>query len=100
GFRLNTPACPGTELRIIASAASKKGDRAAWQANAPAGIALVGAWIPSGQMFGIGINVGLGDGASFYWKGGQTSIQAGSTGWRSPQFSSPYFGWQVVCADQ
>jgi len=103
-FGINTPStCPGdlygTDGLAIETSGNTVavGQRATWQANAPAGLMIVGAQIPAGQMQSDGINDGTQYGGGFYWAGGGAPTQdaEGSAGF-APLWTS-YFGWQVIC---
>jgi hypothetical protein len=88
--------CPRSGLSISATGRTGFGGRAAWQTSAPAGMTLVGAWIPPYEMSAFGINAGRGFRGGFYWKGGGAVVGNWTT-WTSPTFRSPYFGWRIVC---
>ncbi|MDQ6851802.1 MAG: hypothetical protein M3070_18050 [Actinomycetota bacterium] len=78
------------------------GQRASWQATAPAGLAIENATV-NGVMSG-GVNDGRQYGGGFYWQGGGaqafdtfgSELIFGSAN-STPGFPSPYFGFQVVC---
>ena len=84
------------ELNVVSGYAIKVGDRGAWQASAPAGLEIVGATVPDGQLFVLGIDGSLWSGGP-YWKGGSATVTASSTGGSWSGFASPYFGFQLVC---
>ena len=103
-FGINTPAsCPGnpygTDGLTIATAGNTvaAGKRASWQATAPAGLVIAGAWVPPGQMASNGINDGQQYGGGFYWAGGGAATQDLQTTAAFSNLSSSYFGWQVIC---
>ena len=103
-FGINTPAsCPGnpygTDGLTIATAGNTvaAGKRASWQATAPAGLVIGGAWVPPGQMASNGINDGHQYGGGFYWAGGGAATQDLQTTAAFSNLSSGYFGWQVIC---
>src|SRR5450755_3166660 len=103
-FGINTPAsCPGNAAYgnglTIATAGNTvaAGKRASWQATAPAGLVIAGAWVPPGQMASNGINDGQQYGGGFYWAGGGASTQDLQTTAAFSNLSSSYFGWQVIC---
>jgi hypothetical protein len=72
------------------------GQRADWQANAPAGLAIIGASVP-GSMVSTGINDGSQYGGGFYWARGGAQTTDGETSASFSGFSSSYFGFQIVC---
>ena len=88
--------CAKTGLALVTTGREHSGDKAAWQANAPKGLALVGAWVPPFDLSATGINDGRGEGGDFYWKGHGAPLGKATT-WKSPRFTSPYFGWRIVC---
>ena len=57
---------------------SRRGQRTAWQANAPAGLMIVGASIPP-SMISTGVNDGEQYGGGFYWAGGGAETHDGET---------------------
>jgi hypothetical protein len=73
------------------------GQRAYWQANAPAGLVIVGALIPTGQLSSNGINDGDAYGGGFYWAGGGAPTQDLETSASFSPLWTGYFGWQVIC---
>ncbi len=89
--------CPGGALEISASRTTKAGTRAAWQATAPAGIAINHFWIGNGSLDVNGVNDGTGYGGGFYWQGGSAQAGNAQTGYSSPTFSSSVVGWQMAC---
>ena len=103
-FGINTGAtCPGNPYSkqglSVGSAGNTvaRGQRASWQANAPAGLVIVGAQVPNGQMLSEGINDGQQYGGGFYWAGGgaETHDEQTSAGF-APLWTS-YFGFHVIC---
>ncbi len=88
--------CVVNGMSLMTKRSQPSGSKAAWHANAPHGLALVGAWIPPANLSESGVNNGTGHSGSFYWRGGSVTIANLGT-WKSPRFESPYFGWRVVC---
>jgi len=80
------------------------GQRASWQANAPAGLIINNATLPAVSVSYV--NDGRQFGGGFYWQGGGQQAQD-SSGAPSPLdfgvrngtagFPTPYFGFQLVC---
>lgn len=67
-----------------------------WQADAPAGLAIVGAFTSS--MTVAGLNAGSDDfGGGFYWSGGGPQTRDGQTQAWVGSFASSYFGFQMIC---
>jgi hypothetical protein len=95
--------CPGAPygydgLSIVTAGNTvAAGQRGAWQANAPAGLVIVGAQIPPGQLFVTGINDGTQYGGGFYWAGGGAQVQDLETQAGFAPLWTSYFGFQVVC---
>ena len=89
--------CAKTGLALVTTGKERSGNQAAWQATAPRGIALTGAWVPPFDLSASGINDGNGEGGGFYWKGGNQPVNKRTTTWKSHRFASPYFGWHIVC---
>ena len=103
-FGINTPySCPGDAAygggMAIATAGNTvaNGQRASWQANAPAGLVIVGASIPAGQLSSNGVDDGDAYGGGFYWAGGGAQTHDLETSAGFGPIRSSYFGWQVVC---
>jgi hypothetical protein len=75
---------------------SARGDTARFQANAPAGLLIVGAGVPS--MIAYNMNsAGAAFGGGFYWQGGGQEVTSGQSAALMSGFKSPYFGFQVIC---
>jgi hypothetical protein len=95
--------CPGAPygydgLSILTAGNSVAvGQRGAWQANAPAGLVIVGAQIPPGQLLVNGINDGTQYGGGFYWAGGGAQAKDLQTQAGFAPLWTSYFGFQVVC---
>jgi hypothetical protein len=90
----------GGGLALIPSGIPARGQAGRWQANAPAGLELVGA--TASGIISPGVNDTAGDfGGGFYWAGG--GIEATDQTDRQPSvgmvFASPssYFGIQLLC---
>jgi hypothetical protein len=103
-FGINTPAsCPGNPEfgngLTVATAGNTvaAGQRAFWEADAPPGLIIVGASIPSGQLASNGINDGQQYGGGFYWQGGGAETHDLETSAGFAPLSTRYFGWQVIC---
>ena len=73
------------------------GRRATWQADAPAGLSIVGVSIPPNDMYSNGVNDGRGWGGGFYWVGGGAQTHDNEPTFASPPMNSSYFGFQIVC---
>ena len=73
------------------------GQRATWQAIAPAGLAITGAAVPQGSLLSAGVNDGSQYGGGFYWAGGGVGTYDSETSATLSGFSSSYFGFQLVC---
>jgi hypothetical protein len=91
--------CPGPfGLAILSNKGNTetKGTRADWEADAPAGLEIVGASVPGADLISDGLNDGGPWGGGVYWQGGgaETTDNEQSGGWT---FTSPYFGFQIVC---
>jgi hypothetical protein len=81
---------------LDASGTSTRGLTGRWQANAPAGLAIVGA--STNSMVSTGLNNQGGDfGGGFYWAGGGVQTHDGETAVGVGPFSSGYFGFQLIC---
>jgi hypothetical protein len=104
-FGINTPGtCPGNEaeaegLTIITGVDNTVADgkTATWQADAPAGLTIIHAWVPFGDMFSQGVNDKRQYGGGFYWAGAGSPAYDGEQTYSSPTFSSSYFGWSIAC---
>lgn len=90
-------------LYISASAAGRtwsNGQGAIWQANAPAGLTITGAAVPSNSIQSQYVGGSASDWrANFYWTGGSSNINPGEqqTGVLLGNFSSKSFGFLLVC---
>jgi hypothetical protein len=73
------------------------GQRASWEADAPAGLAITGASIAPYQMYSIHINDGQSWGGGFYWAGGGAETFDNTTQLNVSGLNSSYFGFQVIC---
>ena len=71
------------------------GQHGNWQANAPAGLVIVGASVPS--MVSTGVNDGEGYGGGFYWAGGGAETYDGEAAAGFGPLWSSYFGFQLKC---
>jgi hypothetical protein len=72
-----------------------RGDTSRFQANAPTGLQIVSAAVPS--MGEYNVNTGSGYGGGFYWQGGGVEVTKYQTRALVGGFASPYFGFQAVC---
>ena len=88
-------ACP---LAITTTGgAMSQGTSAHWEADAPAGLAIVGAAASLNSQY---VNAGSAGhyGGGFYWGGGGgAQITPGETIYFSPALDSPDFGFFMVC---
>jgi len=75
----------------------RAGQRATWQATAPSGLSIVGASIPTNDMYSIHLNDNQGWGGGFYWAGGGAPTRDGMRSYSVSGLNSPYFGFQIVC---
>ena len=94
-----TSTCPGGNIALDATTLYSRGQGAVWQADAPAGLEIVGAAIPPQALLSVGVNVGSTGqyGGDFYWEGGSSNIAPGETSlWVGP-LASNYFGFLLVC---
>ncbi|MGI8428222.1 MAG: hypothetical protein ACR2OB_02725 [Solirubrobacteraceae bacterium] len=92
--------CPGGAIALQAYGASyNQGQGAIWQANAPAGLTIVAAGVPSGSLRSDYVNAGSNGsyGGDFYWAGGSSNIASGETGVLLGPFGSSYLGFLLVC---
>jgi hypothetical protein len=81
---------------LDSSGTSTRGQSGRWQADAPAGLAIVGA--STNSMVSAGLNSQGGDfGGGFYWAGGGVQTRNGETAVGVGPFFSGYFGFQLVC---
>jgi hypothetical protein len=90
--------CPGGQLQLSADAVNfKQGQGVIWQANAPSGLTIDGAAIPS--MNSEFVNDGnVGDyGGYFYWNGNHSNIRPNETSALFGGLSSRDFGFLLVC---
>ncbi len=96
-------ACPvpsgGGGMYLGASGSSTQGQGAIWQASAPAGLEIVGVYVPPGDLLTSGINEGSTGqfGGDFYWAGGSSTITPGEDGADVAPIYSNYFGFLIVC---
>ncbi|MGB0096771.1 MAG: hypothetical protein WBP81_30055 [Solirubrobacteraceae bacterium] len=104
-FGINTPsACPagpavngwGMEISTAGNAVAN-GQRAHWQATAPAGLIIVGASIPAEDLLSSGVDDGHQYGGGFYWSGGGANVHDTETSAGFGPIWSSYFGWQLIC---
>ena len=72
-----------------------QGDTARFEADAPAGLEIVSAGVPSMTVYSV--NDGRGYGGGFYWSGGGAEVTGGQSAALLGGFSSPYFGFQLIC---
>jgi hypothetical protein len=92
--------CPSGAFSINSAGGSyPRGSGAVWQANAPTGLVIVGARVPSGGLSAFGVNAGSAGqyGGDFYWRGGSSNITPNETGASFGPFSSGEFGVLMVC---
>jgi hypothetical protein len=92
--------CPFGPLSLHASGGPyNAGDGAIWQANAPAGLEIVGASIPMNALVSDYVNDGsVGQyGGDFYWDGGRSNIVPGEHQATLGPFASRVFGFLLVC---
>jgi hypothetical protein len=92
--------CPSGAFSINSAGGSyPRGSGAVWQANAPTGLVIVGARVPSGGLSAFGVNAGSAGqyGGDFYWRGGSSNITPNKTGASFGPFSSGEFGVLMVC---
>ncbi len=81
---------------LSSSGTSTRGEAVHWQADTPAGLAIVGAGTNS--MVSAGLNSAGGDfGGGFYWAGGGAQTHDSETSFGVGPFLSSYFGFQLVC---
>ncbi len=73
------------------------GQRAQWEADAPAGLVITGAAVGTGQIYSIGLNDGPGWGGGFYWAGGGAQTNDGISQYSVSGLDTSYLGFQVVC---
>jgi hypothetical protein len=86
--------CPDGSLSISTTGFSyKRGQGAIWQTSAPAGLTIVGASVPPGDLYS---NYVGSYGGNFYWAGGKSNITI-EPGVSLGPFSSSYFGFLLVC---
>jgi hypothetical protein len=97
-------ACPsssdagGLAVESAYSISASQGHRGAWEADAPAGLEIVAASVPSGQVNVTNLNTSGDDwGGGVYWAGGGQEFNNNTTGGYWYGFASPYFGFQIVC---
>jgi hypothetical protein len=97
-------ACPATPyaglvLNSSSTVNAGQGKRAAWEADAPAGLEIVAASVPAGDLLVENLNDSSSPwGGGVYWAGGGQQLKgevAGAGSWSG--FVSPYFGFQMVC---
>ncbi len=98
-----SPGCPdngsqGHGLLLQAVKDYRAGQGAIFQASAPAGLTIVQASIPPGQLYTYGVDTGQQYGGDFYWTGGSTAVVHGATSFASPPMASRDFGFLLVCA--
>ena len=78
--------------------AMSQGTGAYWQANAPAGLTIVGVDVPSFTSNGVNDGAAGEYGGDFYWSGGDSLITPVQTSFSTPPgFSSSDFGMFIVC---
>jgi hypothetical protein len=97
-------ACPATPYAGLVMNSSStinagQGKRGAWEADAPAGLEIVAASVPPGDLLVENLNNSSSPwGGGVYWAGGGQELKgevAGAGSWSG--FVSPYFGFQMVC---
>jgi hypothetical protein len=94
--RCPNPPFTASGFGLDSSGTSTRGQAGRWQANAPAGLAIVGA--STNSMVSNGLNDQGGDfGGGFYWAGGGLQTHDGETGVGVGPFFSNSFGFQLVC---
>lgn len=82
---------------LESSGTSTHGQTGRWQADTPAGLAIVGA--STNSMVSAGPNSAGGEfGGGFYWAGGGAETHDNETGFGAGPFFSSYFGFQLICA--
>ncbi|MGI8629969.1 MAG: hypothetical protein ACR2LV_07400, partial [Solirubrobacteraceae bacterium] len=76
-----------------------RGQFARWQANAPAGLAIVLVAIPPGGSKAFEVNNGDDYGGGLYWAGGERPLgdSQNTTGVSAGGFSSGYVGFDLAC---
>ena len=92
--------CPGGALSLFGNGFNiTRGQGAVWQAVAPAGLTIVRAAIPNGDLESSQVNAGSGGayGGDFYWSGGSSDITPGEYSVSLGPFNSRYFGFLLVC---
>jgi len=67
------------------------------QANAPAGLRIVLAYVPPGEMLTAAVADGTGYGGGFYWSGGRQDFTDNQSQFGASGFSSSYLGFDLLC---
>jgi hypothetical protein len=78
----------------------QNGQGAVWQASAPSGLTIVGAGVPSGELYSDYVNMPSGGQYTgyFYWYGGKSNITPDEPGVTIAPIGSSYFGFFMGCA--
>jgi hypothetical protein len=92
-----TGANSGTLSIITGNGTIVRGQAARWQADAPAGLTIVGAAVDSPNLSSSGVNSGQGFGGGFYWQGGGVGVTPNERSLGFGPISTPYVGFQIVC---
>jgi len=85
----------GLDLGAYGTIAAGQGAR--WQANSPAGLRIVLAYVPPGEMAASVVANGTGYGGGFYWSGGRQDFTTDQRQFGASGFSSSYLGFDLLC---
>jgi len=97
GTRVYDHCSSGHGLDLNAPGTVSAGQGVRWQANAPAGLRIVVAYVPPGEMATSTVANGTGYGGGFYWSGGRQDFTDNQSRFGALGFSSNYFGFDLLC---
>ncbi len=97
GASVSDQCSAGNGLNLGAPGTVSAGQGARWQTNAPAGLRIVLAYVPPGEMLVSAVADGTGYGGGFYWSGGRRDFTDNQSAFGASGFSSSYVGFDLLC---